>query len=128
MGKSTLFVLGLLIVGAAAGGFYYRVAADPEAASRRYNWVLEQMGVDSGPKEAQLERPAPAPGNDEAAGRTRSLSPDALQDRRSARVEKRQQREQLELFKLGLDFMNLVVGLVGIWLALRSYGSSQRQS
>ncbi len=127
MSKTLLLIVGLLIAFGAAGAFYLRVADDPNAA-QRYDWVLQKIGA----REEAPEEPVPPAADVEKrsadGSRTRSLSPDALSERRAARRERIEQREQLELFKLGLDFMNLVVGLLGIYLALRGVGgTSQRQ-
>lgn len=120
MSKTFLFVIGLLVFVVAAGGMWYRLADDPNAG-RRYDWALEQIGVR---KNSAAPSDAEAPG-----GRSRSLSQDTQTDRPSrTRV---QQQNGLELFKLGLDLANVLVGLIGLYLAMsgmRMRRESQRQN
>ena len=121
MSKTFLFLIGILVFAVAAGGMWYRIAGDP-GAGQRYDWALEQIGV-------RQQTAAPIDAED-ARDRTSAASPKTANAERSAkRQERRQEREQTELFKLGLDLANLLVGLIGIYLAVSSMrGRSESRS
>ena len=114
MSRFTLFFLGVLICVGAFGGLYYRVSNDP-GVERRANWALEQIGVRRGTDGLSQD--------DEASPRSGSTSRRSLSERREVRRHGRQQGEQLKLFKLGLDLANIVIGLIGIYLAASSMRS-----
>ncbi|MCH9808761.1 MAG: hypothetical protein K0U74_13620 [Alphaproteobacteria bacterium] len=110
MRKTFYVVIGLVIIAVSAGGMWYRINNDPGAA-RRFDWAMEKIGVG---QDVNANRQAP----DAPAGRSGRLSEhEARSKRREDRRERRQNRDQLELFKLGLDLANIVVGLIGIYLA-----------
>ena len=96
------------------GGLYYRVSNDP-GIERRANWALEQIGVRRGTDGLSQD--------DEASPRSGSTSRRSLSERRGARRHGRQQGEQLELFKLGLELAIIVVGLIGIYSTASSMRS-----
>lgn len=96
---------GLLIWLVAFGGLYSRTANEP-GVERRVNWALGKVGVCQ-------ETPR---GKRSTAPRTRA---ETVSDRR----HNHKQDDQLELFKLGLNLPNIVVGLIGIYLAASSMRS-----
>ncbi|MEQ8825315.1 MAG: hypothetical protein RIC14_13175 [Filomicrobium sp.] len=119
MNKSVVFLIGLLVFAAAAAGLYYRLSNDPNTVSR-YNWALEQVGIPNafGPAPTDSEQTELAP-------ESRSLQ--KREDRAERRRDRAEYRDRLELFKLGLDLANVLVGLIGIYLALTSM-SARRHS
>jgi hypothetical protein len=114
MSRFSLFLVGLLICVAAFGGLYYRTANDP-GMERRVNWALEKVGLRQ-KTTVSAEQPR-------EYSRERSAAPRTRAERRADRRQSRQQDDQLELFKLGLDLANIVVGLIGIYLAASSMRS-----
>ena len=110
MSRSLVFLMGLLVFAVAAGSFYFRLSSDP-SATRRYDWALERLNVRKDASRSDTERSAPS---------VRTYSRGERADRRTAWRQRNQQQDRLELFKLGLDLANVVVGLIGIFLALTS--------
>lgn len=118
MGRTALFLVGLLMLAVAAGAMWYRISEDPNAA-RRYDWALEQIGV-------REKSAAPVEGaQDRSAERSLRST-----DRPAELAEREDTQQYTEMLKLGLDVANLLIGLIGIYLAvsgMRGRGTSQNQ-
>lgn len=128
MGRFISVLLGLSLLAGAVGVFGYRLSNDP-GALERYSWIAgentaeqrEQDGPAAGPQSMRRQdndsmmAPNAAPGDDAAQSRRRP-------DGRS----RKEQLDNMKMLELGLDFANVLVGLIGIYLAFGGMRSRRR--
>ena len=102
MRKFALILIGIVLIAACVGYVGWRIHDDPnllERYERSFSGAVENQSdgsVDAGPDT----------NNEDGAARAA----------RSA--EQKAPRNALKLFEIVLDFANVIVGLIGIWLAV----------
>ncbi len=108
MSKSGMIIVGLLLFAAAIGALGYRIMSDPEQTAA-YRSIFQRAPSGSG---------SSAPSQD--LSRDRRAAPDETRaTRRSTRKAQRRARNRnLKFFELIIDILNVVVGLIGIGLAI----------
>ena len=105
MRKFGLLALGLVLLGAALGTFGYRWIYEPQRAAR----VVQQA-----PQGAARGLQGPADARQRPQG--------------GAQKQTQTQVSGFQVFEIALNVANVLVGLIGIWLAVRSVRGSPRGS
>lgn len=104
MGRLGYIFLGLVLFAVAAGVLGYRLMHESDALAR-YSWIVGEENA-APVQERSASRPQASPGTDSFA--------------QARRVEdgRREKLNNMKLLELGLDIANVLVGLIGIVLAI----------
>lgn len=106
MGRRGYIFLGLILFAVAAGVLGYRLMHEGDALAR-YSWIVGEENA-APEQERSASRPQASPGADSLA-----------QARRVEGGGTRQEKlNNMKLLELGLDIANVLVGLIGIVLAI----------
>lgn len=118
MGRFISVLLGLALLAGAVGVFGYRLSHDPDAL-HRYSWIAGENRTEL---QRQEDLDATGPQTMRRQGSDRELSPSARPGtearRRPDGLPRNEQPDTMKMFELGLDFANVLVGLIGIYLAI----------
>lgn len=114
--KAIYVLIGVLLFGGAVGFMGYRVAKEPDLIAK-YEWMLDENAAKPDAVEKlELPRTRSATPSPDAAGD----GPYELQTERRAEDRQRPSADvnNVKLFEYALDVGNILVGLIGIYLAL----------